>query len=177
MNTPLFRLSLLSLTLAAGFAHAENEAKDNVVLDTVTVKGDRQGSKIKTNIVTLRQKDESTATDLRELLKEEPAIDFGGGNGSSQFLTLRGMGQNSVDIKVDNASSDSQMLYHQGRFIIDPARLKSSLYKKAQVRHLPVSAQPTVRLLPKQSMPKTCSKVWTKTGVCASTAAMPAMTA
>ena len=124
MNTPLFRLSLLSLTLAAGFAHAENEAKDNVVLDTVTVKGDRQGSKIKTNIVTLRQKDESTATDLRELLKEEPAIDFGGGNGSSQFLTLRGMGQNSVDIKVDNASSDSQMLYHQGRFIIDPALVK-----------------------------------------------------
>ena len=59
MNTPLFRLSLLSLTLAAGFAHAENEAKDNVVLDTVTVKGDRQGSKIKTNIVTLRQKDET----------------------------------------------------------------------------------------------------------------------
>ena len=124
MNTPLFRLSLLSLTLAAGFAHAENEAKDNVVLDTVTVKGDRQGSKIKTNIVTLRQKDENTATDLRGLLKDEPAIDFGGGNGSSQFLTLRGMGQNSVDIKVDNAYSDSQMLYHQGRFIIDPALVK-----------------------------------------------------
>ncbi len=124
MNTPLFRLSLLSLTLAAGFAHAENEVKDNVVLDTVTVKGDRQGSKIKTNIVTLRQKDESTSTDLRELLKEEPAIDFGGGNGTSQFLTLRGMGQNSVDIKVDNAYSDSQILYHQGRFIIDPALVK-----------------------------------------------------
>ena len=121
MNTPLFRLSLLSLTLAAGFAHAENEAKDNVVLDTVTVKGDRQGSKIKTNIVTLRQKDE---TDLRELLKEEPAIDFGGGNGTSQHMTLRGMGQNSVDIKVDNAYSDSQILYHQGRFIIDPALVK-----------------------------------------------------
>ena len=124
MNTPLFRLSLLSLTLAASFAHAENEAKDNVVLDTVTVKGDRQGSKVKTNIVTLRQKDESTSTDLRELLKEEPAIDFGGGNGTSQFLTLRGMGQNSVDIKVDNAYSDSQILYHQGRFIIDPALVK-----------------------------------------------------
>ena len=124
MNTPLFRLSLLSLTLAAGFAHAENEAKDNVVLDTVTVKGDRQGSKIKTNIVTLRQKDESTSTDLRELLKEEPAIDFGGGNGTSQHMTLRGMGQNSVDIKVDNAYSDSQILYHQGRFIIDPELVK-----------------------------------------------------
>ena len=61
---------------------------------------------------------------MRGLLKDEPAIDFGGGNGSSQFLTLRGMGQNSVDIKVDNAYSDSQMLYHQGRFIIDPALVK-----------------------------------------------------
>lgn len=124
MTSPLFRFSLLSLTLAAGFAHAENEAKESVTLDTVTVKGDRQGSKIKTNIVTLQQKDENTATDLRGLLKDEPAIDFGGGNGSSQFLTLRGMGQNSVDIKVDNAYSDSQMLYHQGRFIIDPALVK-----------------------------------------------------
>ncbi|WP_314367769.1 TonB-dependent receptor [Neisseria cinerea] len=123
MNTPLFRLSLLSLTLAAGFAHAaENNAK--TVLDTVTVKGDLQGSKIRTNIVTLQQKDESTATDMRELLKEEPSIDFGGGNGTSQHMTLRGMGHNSVDIKVDNASSDSQILYHQGRFIIDPALVK-----------------------------------------------------
>ena len=123
MNTPLFRLSLLSLTLAAGFAHAaENNAK--AVLDTVTVKGDRQGSKIRTNIVTLQQKDESTATDMRELLKEEPSIDFGGGNGTSQHMTLRGMGQNSVDIKVDNAYSDSQILYHQGRFIVDPALVK-----------------------------------------------------
>ena len=124
MNTPLFRFSLLSMALAAGFAHAENEAKESVTLDTVTVKGDRQGSKIKTNIVTLQQKDESTATDLRGLLKEEPAIDFGGGNGTSQHMTLRGMGQNSVDIKVDNAYSDSQILYHQGRFIIDPALVK-----------------------------------------------------
>ena len=124
MTSPLFRFSLLSMALAAGFAHAENEAKESVTLDTVTVKGDRQGSKIKTNIVTLRQKDENTATDLRELLKEEPAIDFGGGNGTSQHMTLRGMGQNSVDIKVDNAYSDSQILYHQGRFIIDPALVK-----------------------------------------------------
>ncbi|HFC7069869.1 TPA: TonB-dependent siderophore receptor FetA/FrpB [Neisseria meningitidis] len=122
MNTPLFRLSLLSLTLAAGFAHAAGNA--NVALDTVTVKADRQGSKIRTNIVTLQQKDESTATDMRELLKEEPSIDFGGGNGTSQHMTLRGMGQNSVDIKVDNAYSDSQILYHQGRFIVDPALVK-----------------------------------------------------
>ena len=72
MTLLLFRFSLLSLALAAGFAYAENEAKESVILDTVTVKGDRQGSKIKTNIVTLQQKDENTATDLRGLLKDEP---------------------------------------------------------------------------------------------------------
>jgi len=29
MTSPLFRFSLLSLALAAGFAHAENEAKES----------------------------------------------------------------------------------------------------------------------------------------------------
>ncbi|WP_274584375.1 TonB-dependent siderophore receptor [Neisseria leonii] len=105
-------------------AYAAETAAQQAELETVTVRGDRQGSKIKTNVVTLQSKDESTATDLRTLLQPEPSIDFGGGNGTSQFLTIRGMGQNSVDIKVDNAYSDSQILYHQGRFIIDPALVK-----------------------------------------------------
>ena len=99
-------------------------------LEEVTVTGDRQGMKIQTNVVTMHEMDESTETDLRGLLEKEPAIDFGGGNGTSQFLTIRGMGQNSVDIKVDNAYSDSQILYHQGRFIVDPALLKSVSVQK-----------------------------------------------
>ena len=99
-------------------------------LEAVTVTGDRQGMKIQTNVVTMHEMDESTETDLRGLLEKEPAIDFGGGNGTSQFLTIRGMGQNSVDIKVDNAYSDSQILYHQGRFIVDPALLKSVSVQK-----------------------------------------------
>ena len=99
-------------------------------LEEVTVTGDRQGMKIQTNVVTMHEMDESTETDLRGLLEKEPAIDFGGGNGTSQFLTIRGMGQNSVDIKADNAYSDSQILYHQGRFIVDPALLKSVSVQK-----------------------------------------------
>ena len=99
-------------------------------LEEVTVTGDRQGMKIQTNVVTMHEMDESTETDLRGLLEKEPTIDFGGGNGTSQFLTIRGMGQNSVDIKVDNAYSDSQILYHQGRFIVDPALLKSVSVQK-----------------------------------------------
>ncbi|MDO4442141.1 MAG: TonB-dependent receptor, partial [Moraxella sp.] len=96
----------------------------SVTLDTMNVTLDRQGTKVKTNVVTLQEKDESTATDLRGLLQSEPAIDFSGGTGTASYLTIRGMGQNSVDIKVDNAYSDSQILYHQGRHMLDPALVK-----------------------------------------------------
>ncbi|VEI44148.1 FetA [Actinobacillus equuli] len=96
--------------------------------------------------MTLAEKNERTETDLRGLLSKEPAIEFAGGNGTSQFLTIRGMGQNSVDIKVDGASSDSQILYHQGRFIIDPSLLKSVSVQKVRAQQAPVSGQQTVRL-------------------------------
>lgn len=101
---------------------AQSEPMVNLGHEVITI--DRQGTKVKTNVVTLQEKNESTATNMRELLKDEPAIDIGGGTGSSQYLTIRGMGQNSVDIKVDNAHSDSQILYHQGRFILDPSLVK-----------------------------------------------------
>lgn len=83
-----------------------------------------QGTKNEFNVVTMQKKEESTATDLRGLLRDEPAIEIGGGNGTSQYFAIRGMGQNSIDIKVDNAYSDSQILYHQGRFILDPSLVK-----------------------------------------------------
>lgn len=107
--------------LSANFVLAENTDID--VLDTVTVT-DNQGLKVQTNVVTTAKKEESTQTDLRGLLKDEPAINLGGGNGTSQFLYIRGMGQNSIDVKIDNAYSDSQIHYHQGRHMLDPAMVK-----------------------------------------------------
>lgn len=125
MKHTLKRLPLAVAVLGAlsvQVATAQDEPA--VTLDTLNVVVDRQGTKVKTNVVTLQEKEESTATDLRGLLQSESAIDFSGGTGASQFLTIRGMGQNSVDIKVDNAYSDSQILYHQGRFILDPSLVK-----------------------------------------------------
>lgn len=84
----------------------------------------KQGTKVRTNLVTLRGKDESVETDLRGLFKNEPSIQMGGGNGTSQYLYIRGMGHNSVDVKVDNAYSDGQFHYHQGRHMLDPAMVK-----------------------------------------------------
>lgn len=122
------KFQLLPLTLAMGAALITQAyakaAEPTVVLATEYVNIDRQGTKIKTNVVTTQAKDESAETDLRGLLKQEPAIEFGGGNGTSQYWSIRGMGQNSIDLKVDNAYTDSQILYHQGRFMLDPALMK-----------------------------------------------------
>lgn len=117
---PLVVAVLGALSVQAAMAQDEPE----VTLDTLNATVDRQGTKVKTNVVTLQEKDESTATDLRGLLQSEPAIDFSGGNGTSQYITIRGMGQNSVDVKIDDAYTDSQILYHQGRHMLDPAMVK-----------------------------------------------------
>lgn len=118
---PLTAAVLGALCSAPAFA---DTAPSQVDLDTVVVTGDRQGAKVKTNVVTNRLKDESTETDLRGLFKNEPAINLGAGNGTSQYLYIRNMGQNSVDVKVDNAYTDSQIHYHQGRHMLDPALVK-----------------------------------------------------
>ncbi len=125
-----FSLKPLPLTaavfgvLAMQSAAANDTQTPTVELEHMTIQLERQGTKLKSNVITTQQKNESTATDLRGLLQGEPAIDFSGGNGMSQFITIRGMGQNSIDVKVDNAYSDSQILYHQGRFMLDPSLVK-----------------------------------------------------
>lgn len=119
----LLPVSAAVLSVLAANATAQTASTDTVALDTVTVT-DNQGLKVQSNVVTTQKKDESTQTDLRGLLKDEPSISLGGGNGTSQYLYIRGMGQNSIDVKVDNTYSDSQVLYHQGRHMLDPALVK-----------------------------------------------------
>ncbi len=114
-------LALLGLATSA-FVYAQ-QPEQVQEMETIVVTA-TEGTKKKANIITTESKDESTETDLRGLLADEPSIGFGGGNGTSQYITIRGMGQNSIDVKVDNAYSDSQILYHQGRFMLDPSLVK-----------------------------------------------------
>lgn len=90
---PLFRLSLLTLALAGGFAHAQ-PVDSSAELTTVEVKGRAIGS---THRVTTKSMAETTSTDLKDVLAAEPSISFGGGNGQSQWVALRGMGQDQID--------------------------------------------------------------------------------
>ena len=111
------------LPLAALVA-ASVQANQTEKLDIINVVTENTGAKSKTNVVTTEVIDKRTETDLRGLLNEEPSINFGGGTGTSQWFTIRGMGQDQVDVKVDNAYSDTQIFHHQGRFMLDPSLVK-----------------------------------------------------
>nr|WP_314740345.1 TonB-dependent siderophore receptor [uncultured Haemophilus sp.] len=117
------KLSVAIVASLSSFAYADEA--NSTKLDVVQVVSENAGAKMKTDVVTLDQINKSTATDLKGLLKAEPSINFGGGNGTSQWLTIRGMGQDQVDFKVDNTSTDGQLFHHQGRFmLLDPSLIK-----------------------------------------------------
>ena len=122
-TNPRFSLSLLTLALCGGFAQAADTdaAQDASSLETVHVRG--QGVSA-THRVNTRSMDESTSTDMKDVLSAEPAVSFGGGNGTSQWVTIRGMGQDQIDVKVDDTYSDTQLFHHNGRFLFDPALVK-----------------------------------------------------
>ena len=113
-------LSLLTLALFGGFAHAADTTAQTSELQPVTVKG----ANLSTHRVTTQKIDESTDTDLKGLLFNEPSIGFGGGNGTSQWVNIRGLGQDQIDFKVDDAYSDTSTFHHQGRFLLDPELVK-----------------------------------------------------
>ena len=113
-------LSLLTLALFSGFAHAADTTAQTSELQPVTVKG----ANLSTHRVTTQKIAESTDTDLKGLLFNEPSIGFGGGNGTSQWVNIRGLGQDQIDFKVDDSYSDTSTFHHQGRFLLDPELVK-----------------------------------------------------
>ena len=94
MRSPIFKLTALAAIFLTGLAGAETVATQH--LPTVEVKARAVSP---TNRITLKQMDETTDTELKEVLKNEPSISFGGGAGQSSFMYIRGMGQNSIDVK------------------------------------------------------------------------------
>lgn len=113
-------LSLLTLALFGSFAHAADTTAQTSELQPVTVKG----ANLSTHRVTTQKIAESTDTDLKGLLFNEPSIGFGGGNGTSQWVNIRGLGQDQIDFKVDDSYSDTSTFHHQGRFLLDPELVK-----------------------------------------------------
>ncbi|MDO5087997.1 MAG: TonB-dependent receptor [Comamonadaceae bacterium] len=131
----LFRLSVFHLALAASLtAYAQQgaaqpgeqeakkkEAEKAVTLGTVVVQDQAVAPAPVENWRTLER---STDIDLKDVLSDQVAVQFGGGHGVAQWVTIRGLGQDQVDYVVDDAASDAQIFHHQGRFMLDPALVK-----------------------------------------------------
>ncbi len=121
MNPGRLNLILLPLSLSAFPALAAETAQ---TLSDIHVQAKPN------NHVGLKKMEKSTETDLKGMLAADPAVHFGGGNGTAQRLNIRGMGENQIDVKVDNISSDTQIFHHNSRFLLDPALLKSITVQK-----------------------------------------------
>lgn len=116
-----FSLSVLTLALISGFSHAQNLADKQ--LQTVTVQAGRVSST--KPIEHLREYEQSNATDMKDVFAEHPSIQFSGGNGTAQRVTIRGLAEDQVAYVVDNTSTDAgYVFHHEGRFTLDPAIVK-----------------------------------------------------
>lgn len=123
---PSFTLQLSAVAaaamLAAGAAHAQTAAAAKAAtLPQVTVQDQAVRA---SQTQSWRSLERSTSTDLKDVLADEAGVQMGGGNGAAQWFSIRGMGQDQIDVVVDGASSDAQIFHHQGRFQIDPALIK-----------------------------------------------------
>ena len=120
ISTQSFRLSLIAATLASGFIHAAEREPNVSVLDTVTVTGTAVPTRITRN-----QLDGETATDLKQAMKDQIGMSVGGGNGVAQYYSIRGIGEDKINLNVDGTSQSTKIFHHQSRFQLDPALVKS----------------------------------------------------
>ena len=120
-----FRLSALSLALFA----AASQAQEATQLEAITIKSEGNANAT-APVKDWRALERSTATDVKAALQDEPGVAFGGGNGTSQWTTIRSLGESNIDYNVDGTVSTSQIFHHQSRFMSDPALMKQIRVEK-----------------------------------------------
>lgn len=120
VKKPLFQASVLTLALASGFAHAADTAAESVEVGTITVTGNAVPTR-----VTRGQLDQGTAVDLKQVMKDQIGMSVGAGNGVAQYYSIRGVGEDKINLNVDGTSQSTKMFHHQSRFQLDPALVKS----------------------------------------------------
>ena len=120
-HSPAFRFSIMVLALSSGFAHAENiKPEATAELKEVVVTGTAVPTR-----VTRNQLDREISTDLKQVMKDQIGMDVGGGNGVAQFYSIRGVGEDKINLEVDGTSQSTKIFHHQSRFQLDPALVKS----------------------------------------------------
>ncbi|MBR1375974.1 MAG: TonB-dependent receptor [Cardiobacteriaceae bacterium] len=142
----MFRKNLLALAIVlptfsfaqqaqnSSYSNANNSqtnyngfsSQSDANLGTITVSGQKKSEPNKTFLADSKKIEQSNATDLKDIFIDTVGVQLGGGNGLSQHLTIRGMGEDQVDYVVDGiASTDiNNFFHHQGRNMLDPYMVK-----------------------------------------------------
>ncbi|EGR0049056.1 TonB-dependent siderophore receptor [Vibrio vulnificus] len=124
-----FTLSLLSYSVALGMSSGAM-AQENSAYDPQT--NERQivwGTTVSSNTESMASDDMSLkqADHMSDLLRDIPGVDVGGTHSVNQRITIRGLGETDLDIRLDGASQHANMFHHIGNLTLNPDILKSAM--------------------------------------------------
>ncbi|MCE2570297.1 TonB-dependent siderophore receptor [Motilimonas eburnea] len=86
------------------------------------------GTKVSSNAESLLTQDMSLkqADHMSDLLRDVPGVDVGGTHSVNQRITIRGLNETRLDIRLDGASQHANMFHHIGNLTLNPDILKSA---------------------------------------------------
>ncbi|AYO07539.1 TPA: TonB-dependent siderophore receptor [Vibrio parahaemolyticus] len=119
-------IKLSSLCLAVGMALANPvlaQEPDSHFEEVVV-----WGTKVSSNTESMFADDMSLkqADHMSDLLRDIPGVDVGGTHSVNQRITIRGLGETDLDIRLDGASQHASMFHHIGNLTLNPDILKSA---------------------------------------------------
>ncbi|MGF1730239.1 TonB-dependent siderophore receptor [Photobacterium kasasachensis] len=114
-----------TLCLAIGIALSGNvlAQEETSHLEEVLV----WGTKVTSSSESMLSEDMSLkqADHMSDLLRDIPGVDVGGTHSVNQRITIRGLGETDLDIRLDGASQHANMFHHIGNLTLNPDILKS----------------------------------------------------
>lgn len=124
--TPISR-TLLS-GLAAMFASSSslsafaNTPDRSEQLDPVVVSA--PGSNSGTTVIHSNRIEQEQAISLRDLFKQTPEVNVGGGQNTSQKVYVRSLNERMLNVTIDGASQPEAAYHHNGQIMVEPELLK-----------------------------------------------------
>lgn len=115
---------LLASSMLVGVALPAH-AQQAIQLSPVDVEGQAPKPVEVTSSISQEQIDKEQPKDLRELFRNDPAVQVSGGASSAQKLYVHGVEQNKLNVTVDGVTQRTNIWHHNGATTLDPMFLKS----------------------------------------------------
>ncbi|MGF1908552.1 TonB-dependent siderophore receptor [Vibrio kasasachensis] len=123
IRSPIKR-SILCLCISVALANPALAQETQSNVEDVVV----WGTKVSSNTESMFADDMSLkqADHMSDLLRDIPGVDVGGTHSVNQRITIRGLGETELDIRLDGASQHANMFHHIGNLTLNPDILKSA---------------------------------------------------